>query len=469
VPRWLRMLSALAAVGFVTAALAMPSAASPSASLTRYPYLTDLVARHVTVNWATTTAIVTGHVTYGRAGAESCRAHTVTATAEPITVGTIPESQWKAQLTGLAKDTTYCYRIVGGGVGLLGPGPAPTFRSQVPKGSMTPLSFAVLGDWGYVGPSGSNLDQQQLIAQIAASGARFAVTTGDTGYASGSQLNYGDLQQTGANTSTIFGPTYWTAAGASIPLFNTQGNHGLTATALTNWPQDKAVAMSSGRYQMETYCCLNDTATATYPSEWYAFDAGPARIYVLEAAWDNANAGNSTIYRNDHDAHWAIDSAEYQWLEQDLAAHPSAVSFAFFHFPMYDDNATETTDPWLDGPGNLEGLLADHGVDIVFNGHAHIYERNAPSAAGMPVSYVTGGGGTQLEPVSACTPIDQYAIGWDYGATVHGSACGAATAPTTIDQAYHFLLVTVDGTQVTVTPTDELGRTFDTQTYAFGS
>jgi hypothetical protein len=29
-------------------------------------------------------------------------------------------------------------------------------------------------------------------------------------------------------------------------------------------------------------------------------------------------------------------------------------------------------------------------------------------------------------------------------------------------------LVTVDGTQVTVTPTDELGNAFDSQTYAFG-
>jgi hypothetical protein len=32
---------------------------------------------------------------------------------------------------------------------------------------------------------------------------------------------------------------------------------------------------------------------------------------------------------------------------------------------------------------------------------------------------------------------------------------------------YHFLLVSVDGTTVTVTPTDELGRTFDQQTYDF--
>jgi chitodextrinase len=34
---------------------------------------------------------------------------------------------------------------------------------------------------------------------------------------------------------------------------------------------------------------------------------------------------------------------------------------------------------------------------------------------------------------------------------------------------FHFLLVTVDGSTVTVTPTDELGRTFDVQTYRFGT
>ena len=467
-PHWNRLLAGLAAVALATAAFAMPTAASPSASLTRYPYLTDLVGRHVTVNWATTTAIASGKVVYGRVGAETCHAHKATAMSTPITVGAIPEFQWKAELTGLAKDARYCYRIMGGGERLLGPGPAPIFRSQVPPTSSKTFSFAVIGDWGLVGPSGVNSDQSNVIAQIAASGARFAVTTGDTAYPDGSQLNYGDLQQTGSSTSTIFGPAFWAQAGASIPLFNVQGNHGLKSTALTNWPQDKAVASSSGRYEMETYCCANSTSSASYPSEWYAFNAGPARFYVLEAAWDNGNVGTADLYENDHDAHWTVDSDEYQWLEADLQAHPKAVSFAFFHFPMYTDNATEATDPWLDGPSNLEGLLADHGVDAVFNGHAHIYERNEPSAPGMPVSYVTGGAGARLEPVSACSPIDQYAIGWDYVAATHGSACGAAVAPTAVEQVYHFLLVTVDGSNVTVKPTDELGDTFDVQTYAFG-
>ena len=352
---------------------------------------------------------------------------------------------------------------------LLGPGPAPTFRSQVSPRSSSPFSFAVIGDWGLVGPSGENSDQEAVIAQIAASDARFAVTTGDTAYPDGSQLSYGDLQQTGSSTSTIFGPAFWAQAGASIPLFNVQGNHGLKATALVNWPQDKAVSSSAGRYEMETYCCANGTSSASYPSQWYAFNAGRARFYVLEAAWDNANVGTADLYENDYDAHWTIDSDEYQWLQDDLEANPKKVSFAFFHFPLYSANATEATDTWLDGPSSLEGLLADHGVDVVFNGHAHIYERNASSAPGMPVSYVTGGAGARLEPVSVCTPIVQYAIGWDYVAGTHGSACGSADAPTDVEHVYHYLLVRVDGTTVTVSPTDELGNTFDVRSYDFGS
>ena len=453
--------SLLALVG----ALARPSVAAVAPTMTRAPYLTDLVKRHVTVDWATTPDVVRGHVAYGEQGVEACDAHRSSATATPITVGSVAEMQWSADVNGLRHDTSYCYSVYAGPTDLLAGGPAPVFRSQIGPASSQPFSFAVFGDWGQVGASGTNADQANLMAQIAASGARFAVTTGDTGYPDGSQRNYGDLQQTGGSTSAVFGPSFWPVPGASIPLFNGQGNHGLSSAALTNWPESHAVKSSGGRYQMDTYCCANGTNSASYPSEWYAFNAGPARFYVLDASWDNGNVGTADLYGNDYDAHWAVGAAERAWLTNDLAQHPSQVAFAFFHFPLYTSNATETTDTWLDGPSSLEGLLAQHGVDLVFNGHAHIYERNGPSATGMPVSYVTGGGGATLEPVSVCGAPDLFAIGWSSSAT--GSACGGGTAPPSADRVYHFLLVTVDGTSVTVTPTDELGRTFDQQTYDF--
>ena len=143
------------------------------------------------------------------------------------------------------------------------------------------------------------------------------------------------------------------------------------------------------------------------------------------------------------------------------------MKFAFFHFPLYSANSTEASDTSLSGPSHLEGLLAANGVDLVFNGHAHIYDRNLPSGSGMPVAYVTGGGGAPLEPVSRCTNV-AYALGWSYSSSTHGSSCGSAPRPTTIDRVFHFLLVSVNGSQVTVTPIDELGRAFDAQTYTFG-
>ena len=73
-----------------------------------------------------------------------------------------------------------------------------------------------------------------------------------------------------------------------------------------------------------------------------------------------------------------------------------------------------------------------------------------------------------LEPVGeqACSAFDAYAIGWSPTRSI-GSACGSAPVPTAADQVFHYLLVTVNGTSVTVAPTDEMGRTFDVVTYDF--
>jgi hypothetical protein len=306
------------------------------------------------------------------------------------------------------------------------------------------------------------------MSRIASSGASFAVTTGDTAYPSGSQTNYGDLVQRGADTSAIFGRSFWSKPGDRIPLFNAQGNHGMNATALVNWPQGRVVRASRGAYRMHTYCCPNRTRSASYPTSWYAFNAGPARFYVLQASWADSNVGDSTLYENDYDAHWRRHSAEYRWLRHDLRTHHRGLAFAFFHFPLYADNDHEGTDHFLNGSGSLEHLLGDHGVDIVFNGHAHLYERNRRSSGGMPISYVTGGGGAHLEPVSNCSRLDAYAIGWSYSSTPHGRACGSAPRPTSVAQVFHFLLVRVDGSTVTVAPTDANGHRFDVQTYHFG-
>jgi hypothetical protein len=454
------------AVVLPAAVLVAAASAATSPKLERYPYLTNVVETVATVNWATDQSADTATVKWGRVGAEPCTAHTASATRISISVNSVAEYQWKATLTGLVPNAAYCYRVYLGAspeVDLLGGDHSPTFQSQVATGSTDSYKFAVFGDWGSVRSDGKNPDQEKLMQRIAASGAEFAVTTGDQPHQGATQTNYGDLKY---DRSLIFGPKLWAVPGRSIPLFLSVGNHGLVNTFFQNWPEATAVAGSGGRYQMQSYCCVNGTTSHQYPSVWYAFDVGNARFYVLGTSWDRANVGTASIYENDYDYHWTPTSAEYQWLENDLAAHPSALKFAFFHFPLYSDTGSQSSDTFLQGPDSLEGLLAGYGVDIAFNGHAHIYERNLKPDSGSLISYITGAGGTiDLASISTCSSYDAYAIGWS-DSTNKGTACNAKV-PGGRDRVYHFLLVSVSGSTVTVTPTNERGEHFDVQTYQF--
>jgi hypothetical protein len=469
--------AALLTTGVVVAVTGAPAGAASGVAtqLTRYPYLTDLVGTSVMVNWATDRSATTASAAWGAVGSGgTCTPTTkVTAVRTSITVASVPEYQWKARLA-LPASGRYCYRVALASVDLLGGDPSPVLTTQVPAGSTATYSFAVFGDWGQTDAAGDNPDTTRLLGQLASSGASFAVSVGDNGYPSGSQTNNGDLQHHAKDTSVICGSAFWTQVGDSLPLFVSPGNHGVSSGASTrsteqiNWPEDQAVATSGGRAVRETYCCVNGTDSASYPSEWYAFDVGQARYYVLSADWADSNVGTGTVYSDDYAAHWAPGSPQYSWLQADLAAHPTGLKFAFFHYPLYSDQKAQTSDTYLQGAGSLEGLLASNHVSLAFNGHAHIYERNVATGPGTFPSYVTGGGGGTLQPVGEvpCHAFDAYAIGWSPTKS-KGSRCGAATAPTSADHVYHYLLVTVSGTTVTVAPTDELGRTFDVVTYHF--
>ncbi|HEU5356644.1 MAG TPA: metallophosphoesterase family protein [Actinocrinis sp.] len=478
----------LAAVLTAAVTLAFPAAAraalsGESGQLTRAPYLTDLTAASVNVNWGTV-AQSRGSVSYGPIG--NCAANSLVSTklGSPITVNGVTEYQNSVTLTGLAADTAYCYRVYTGGsspIDLLGTNPSPVFTTLEGAAAGRPFTFAVMGDWGDTTNSGVNdgslnTNQAGVDAQIAASGARFVVSTGDVGYPSGSSTNLGDLYQTGANVSAVFGPSYWATPGLSVPVYSTSANHGQNSTFLWTWPETNIAA--GGVYAMVPYPSIDGSTPGSYPTSYYAFTTGGVRFYVLDMSWGNSNVGTATggacgshcaIYQVDHDAHWTTSSAEYQWLTADLAAHPGGIKVAFFHFPLRSDDATEPDDQYLDATagstGSIEQLLKDGGVGLVFNGHAHDYQRNVAPPYGL-VSYVTGGGGGSASSIGGhgCESTDAYAIGWSYS-KAKGNACGAATPPTSDAHVYHFLSVTVNGSVVSVAPTDSTGAVFDPYSY----
>jgi hypothetical protein len=448
------VLATLAATVIMAWPAAQASGATQAAALKRYPYVSEVVGNSARVDWATDRSQNAGSATWGAVNNGACTpTSSVPASQVAIVVGTTNEYQWTA-LLAFPGPGTYCYRVQLAGTDLLGTNPSPQVKTAAPAGSS--FSFAVLGDWG-AGTTG----EANVLSRIGGSPASFVVTTGDNVYNSGTETEYGDLTQ-----GNMF-PTQYLPAIGGRPIFASEGNHGFTTNLpyLQDFSALTAAQTSGGRFTQESYCCISTVSGPhNYPSAWYAFNWGSARFYVLDGAW----ADSQGAYQGDFLAHWngpvsgcGPCGAELQWLKSDLTANAATpIKFAFFHYPLYADNGGESSDTYLDGPSSLEGVLASHGVDIVFNGHAHQYERNYPQIAGEPlVSYVTGTGGAPLGSISGCSAFDAYAIG-------SGSSC-RAPQPGSDANVYGFLLVTVNGNQVTVTPTDSTGRTFDVQTYTY--
>ena len=481
--------------------------------LARAPYVTDLTQTSAVINWATNPNIH-GSVRYGPPG--NC-----TATVVPVGNGMVSQVrvspnptttyaprldyQSSVPINGLSPGTTYCYEVFGSGasaVDLLPPSqPFQTFTTLDPVDvrSTTPLTFAVVGDFGETSnrgaandptannPSSVNTNQAAIQSLMGSSGARFVVSVGDIAYNDGGNYNYGDLAQTGTSVgspslteiSNIFGPSYWPLTGG-LPLFTAGGNHGQNANLLNTWPEPATALSSSGTYAMQAYGSIDGTNPANYPSAWYAFSTGNVRFYLLDGSWTEANVGTASgtacpytagsatckAYQIDADVHFQPSSVEYQWLSSDLQAHPGGIKLAFFHYPLRSDNATQDSDVYVQQ--TLEPLLARNGVQIAFSGHAHDYERNLAVGPNTVISYVTGGGGGVISTVAGkgCSSWDAYAIGWTYG-TGTGQKCGSAPVPTSDSMVYHFLKITIRGNTVVVDPVNAAGQVFDEQTYTF--
>lgn len=102
------------------------------------------------------------------------------------------------------------------------------------------------------------------------------------------------------------------------------------------------------------------------------FRKGNARFFVLDSNY--------------------MDPEQLKWLEKELAASGSDWKIAYFHHPMY---TTARRGPEVELRKILEPVFVKHGVDVVFNGHEHIYERIRPQQG---ITYFVAGGSGKLRP-----------------------------------------------------------------------
>jgi hypothetical protein len=86
-----------------------------------------------------------------------------------------------------------------------------------------------------------------------------------------------------------------------------------------------------------------------------------------------------------------LDPPQLAWLESELKSAREPWKIAYFHHPLYSDGGRHGSEVEL--RVRLEPILIRYGVNVVYSGHDHIYERLKPQNG---IHYFVSGAGGEL-------------------------------------------------------------------------
>lgn len=276
-------------------------------------------------------------------------------------------------LTGLSPYTHYHYQVMAYGLPL---SDDYAFRTAAAP-DQTRFSFAVFGD-----TRTQDRFHQAVVERILALQPDFVLHTGDLvahGHSNHEWQTFFDIER---------------ELLARVPFFPTLGNH----------------EANNPLYRDLFYLPGNE--------RWYSFDYGHAHFVCLQA---------------DNIAELRPQEEQIRWLEEDLATTDRPWKFAFFHVPPFSSLGEEEDEVYTRQA--LVPVLIEHGVQVVFTGHHHNYQRLQVDG----VTYVvTGGGGAPLYAIQEQDlELVAYAL------------------------EYHAVLVTLDGSELTAVTVSAEGEELD--------
>jgi hypothetical protein len=216
----------------------------------------------------------------------------------------------------------------------------PTRTAAAPSGATLPnekgsVKFAVIGDTGTGGR-----EQYEVARLLWDAHARFPYEF---------VLMMGDNMYGGQGPKDFvkkFETPYKPILDAGIKFYATLGNHDDPAQRYY-----KPFNMDGKRY--------------------YTFSKGDVQFFVLDSTY--------------------MSPAQLDWLKTELPASKAHWKIAYFHHPLYSSGKTHGSE--VDLRTLVEPLFIQYGVNVVFAGHEHFYERVKPQNG---IYYFTEGGSAKL-------------------------------------------------------------------------
>ena len=321
--------------------------------LLRGPYLQQVTTSSAIIVW-TTAKEGASEVRYTASGVPGV---TVAATSTFFTEAAIPDQVQRsyylhvAQLSGLDAGRTYSYTVSTGGVDL-----ASDVQLHTEPGPTTwDITFDVFGDSG----NGTN-EQLGVRDAMRSRSSDFALHAGDVAYP---HTSYEDLDD------YFFG--VYGEFMDSKPFYLSLGNHDYESL--------------SGQPYLDLFYLPENADPPAMSERYYSFDYGRAHFVALDTEILSGYYGGPAA---------AADMLD--WLAADLDASDQPWNFVFFHRPPFS-SSNIPVNPNLP---SMAPVLEQYDVDIVFDGHDHLYARTLPMKGAAPevignggIVYVTSGGG----------------------------------------------------------------------------
>lgn len=303
-------------------------------SIDRGPYLQSVTTGSIYINWRTDSP-TDSKIWYG-----DSPGNLISTVADAANV-----TDHELQINGLSTNTTYYY-AVGNNIGQMAGGDDSHYFITTPDTTGNQLVRAwILGDCGTANDNQRDV-RDAYYNFIGAEQTDAIILLGDNAYSDGTQSEYQMALFENMYEEKLVNSVLWPSFG------NHDGHSSLSVT-------------QTGPYY-EIFALPKNGEAGGQPSSteaYYSFDYGNIHFICI----------------NSDDIDAAVDGPMVQWIETDINATNQEWIVAYFHHPPYTGEGGNESDikaSSTDMRENVIPVLEAGGVDLVFSGHTHAYQRS---------------------------------------------------------------------------------------------